>query len=308
MRLSFISCTLFAPEILSLTLPGLSPLNYAPQDPIPIYSDTIRPMLRSPHRLESPWYNYYDPRFHLCQPTGGPVRSPETFTSILFGDQALSTPFDVHLFQNVSCTSLCRTLIPKEDVPFINAAINQDYGMTFFSSGLPVDGAEYDNHTFWIDARGVNLGSRISRSDHPALNNYFSIQVEYHQLKPGKFQIVRVHMLPLSRDVSQTDYDLGNCASGPQVYLSEHHDNEVAYFYSVEFVESQTHWSTRWDRYNNFASSDIRWFWLAFCLVLIICLLAASALMLYRAMCRDIREYIALASDDYGVRAERGWK
>lgn len=40
-------------------------------------------------------YDYYDKRFHFCQPEGGPEPRPESLGSILFGDRIFTSAFQV---------------------------------------------------------------------------------------------------------------------------------------------------------------------------------------------------------------------
>lgn len=39
--------------------------------------------------------DYYNPRFHFCEPQDGPHKQPESLGSILFGDRIFDSPYDV---------------------------------------------------------------------------------------------------------------------------------------------------------------------------------------------------------------------
>ena len=39
--------------------------------------------------------DYYNPKFHFCEPDGGPKSEPESLGSILFGDRIFNSPYDV---------------------------------------------------------------------------------------------------------------------------------------------------------------------------------------------------------------------
>lgn len=42
--------------------------------------------------------DYYHPKFHFCEPQGGPVKQPESLGSILFGDRIFNSPYNVSPF------------------------------------------------------------------------------------------------------------------------------------------------------------------------------------------------------------------
>lgn len=75
-------------------LPGVAPIDYANGDNVPLYVNSLTPM--SNQQLKSLLaYDYYDPRFHFCQPEGGPQQQSESLGSIMFGDRIFSSPFQV---------------------------------------------------------------------------------------------------------------------------------------------------------------------------------------------------------------------
>lgn len=41
--------------------------------------------------------DYYNERFHFCEPEGGPRKQPESLGSILFGDRIFNSPYDVSM-------------------------------------------------------------------------------------------------------------------------------------------------------------------------------------------------------------------
>jgi hypothetical protein len=81
-------------------LPGIAPKSYALDEDLPIYVNA----LESP-RSTLP-YDFYNERFHFCQPEGGPQRQGESLGSVLMGDRLYTSPFQVR-FRSLGFASSC---------------------------------------------------------------------------------------------------------------------------------------------------------------------------------------------------------
>jgi transmembrane 9 superfamily protein 2/4 len=108
-------------------LPGVAPSDYAEGDSVSLF---VNP-LNSPETALP--YDYYDARFHFCQPEGGPVMQKENLGSVLMGDRLFSSPFDIKMNRNTNCTKVCNAEIPAEHSSFITGAIAQDYLIHWFN-------------------------------------------------------------------------------------------------------------------------------------------------------------------------------
>lgn len=75
-------------------LPGVAPNDYADGDSVPLYVNSLVPMSNQGVRTLLA-YDYYDKRFHFCQPEGGPEPRPESLGSVLFGDRIYTSAFQV---------------------------------------------------------------------------------------------------------------------------------------------------------------------------------------------------------------------
>lgn len=295
-------------------LPGSAPRDYKNGERVPVFVNTVTPMLNATLRsLIS--YDYYDPRFHFCQPDGGPEKQPESLGSILFGDRILSSPFNINMLdENAKCLSLCRSKVPAKDATFINDLIRQDYGLNFIIDGLP--GAEMKKDTktdeTFLDGQGFQLGSRgyngAGSDEKPALNNHYDIYIDYHKRAEDKFRVVGVMVYPRSVDSIVAGEDTPNChVSGKPLFLSETNDNEFYYTYSVQFRESDVPWSLRWDSYLHVFDPKIHWFSLINSLVIVGFLCFMVSMILYRTISKDISRYNAIdLADD--VQEDYGWK
>jgi transmembrane 9 superfamily member 2/4 len=144
--------------------------------------------------------DYYHPRFHFCQPEGGPKARWEGLGSVLFGDRIFNSPYDVSsrlvprqipahpttskitmLKNNGTCTKLCDATIPKHDVQFVNDRIREDYALNWLIDGLPAAEIKRDlrtNETFFD--MGFNLGKDEGEyAEKPAFNNHYDIFLRY---------------------------------------------------------------------------------------------------------------------------------
>ncbi|RXK38037.1 endosomal P24A protein [Tremella mesenterica] len=294
--------------ITAFYLPGSAPRDYAPGERIDVFVNTLTPMLNSKlHSLIS--HDYYDPRFHFCQPEGGPKKQPESLGSILFGDRILTSPYDIKMLENSTCQTLCRSNVPRDDAKFINDRIREDYGLNLIIDGLPSGEMKRDSKTgeIFLDAQGFNLGDDDTLPDSPSLNNHYDIFIQYHSRDYQHFRVVGVLVYPRSVDSMIIGEDSPDCFSDKPFYLSENNDNQLYYTYSISFIPSEIPWGLRWDMYLHVFDPKIHWFSLINSLVIVSFLIFMVAMILYRTISKDISRYnaIDLAED---VQEDYGWK
>jgi transmembrane 9 superfamily protein 2/4 len=145
--------------------------------------------------------DYYNPKFHFCEPEGGPKKQPESLGSILFGDRIFNSPYDVcpipdpcqvhinwpiqikMLEKNPTCKTLCTVRdVPGEDAKFINDRIREDYALNWLVDGLPAAEMKVDlrTHELFFD-KGFNLGNNEPPHTNkaPVLNNHYEIVLRF---------------------------------------------------------------------------------------------------------------------------------
>ncbi|OCF39216.1 endosomal P24A protein [Kwoniella heveanensis CBS 569] len=289
-------------------LPGTAPRDYLPGERIDVFVNTLTPMLNSKLRsLIS--HDYYDERFHFCQPEGGPVKQPESLGSILFGDRILTSPYEINMMENSTCQLLCRSSVPKDDAKFINDRIKEDYGLNFIVDGLPSSEMKRDSKTgeIFLDAQGFNLGDDETIPDKPALNNHYDIYIQYHARDANHFRVVGVLVYPRTVDSMVAGSMSPDCFATQNLYLSEATDNEFFYTYSVSFIPSDVPWGLRWDAYLHVFDPKIHWFSLINSLVIVGFLVFMVAMVLYRTISKDISRYNAIDLSEE-VQEDYGWK
>ncbi|TYJ56798.1 hypothetical protein B9479_002408 [Cryptococcus floricola] len=289
-------------------LPGTAPRDYQYGDNIDVFVNTLTPMLNSKLRsLIS--HDYYDDRFHFCQPEGGPQKQPESLGSILFGDRILTSPYQINMLENSTCQKLCQSSVPKDDAKFINDRIKEDYGLNFLIDGLPSSEMKRDSKTgeIFLDAQGFNLGDDETDPTHPALNNHYDIYIQYHARDEHHFRVVGVLVYPRSVNSLVAGSSQPDCFNNAQYHLNEETGNEFFYTYSVSFLESDIPWGLRWDAYLHVFDPKIHWFSLVNSLIIAGFLVFMVGMILLRSISRDISRYNAVdLADD--VQEDYGWK
>ena len=289
-------------------LPGTAPRDYLVGERIDVFVNTLTPMLNSKLRsLIS--HDYYDERFHFCQPEGGPINQPESLGSILFGDRILTSPYEIQMLENSTCQTLCRSRVPRTDAVFINDRIKEDYGLNFIIDGLPSSEMKQDSKTgeIFLDAGGFNLGDDETIPERPALNNHYDIIIQYHARDSNHFRVVGVLVNPRSIDSVVAGESSPNCFTTRQYHLSEATNNEFYYTYSVAFQESSVPWGLRWDSYLHVFDPKIHWLSLINSLVIAGFLIFMVAMILYRTVTKDISRYNAIDLSEE-VQEDYGWK
>ncbi|KAI3619002.1 endosomal p24a protein [Moniliophthora roreri] len=294
-------------------LPGAAPRNYGPGEKVDLFVNALTPMLAGSDngKLKSLInYDYYNPRFHFCQPEGGPKKQPESLGSILFGDRIFNSPYDIKMLENNgTCQTLCTETVPTEDAKFINDRIREDYALNWLVDGLPAAEMKVDMKTgdMFFDM-GFNLGNDDeSFYETPALNNHYEIVLRYHKYSDGNYRVVGVLVWPFSIGGPQDDTPTCETENVTPLILDEKTLRPVRFTYRVTWNESDTPWATRWDNYLHIFDPRIHWFSLINSIVIVIFLCVLVGLILYRSVSRDISRYNAIdLSED--VQEDWGWK
>jgi len=293
-------------------LPGAAPHDYHQGEQVNLFVNALTPMLAGTEhaKLKSLInYDHYNPRFHFCEPEGGPRSEPESLGSILFGDRIFSSPYDIRMLENnLTCQTLCRQTVPADDAKFINDRIKEDYALNWLVDGLPAAEMKVDlktGDTFYD--MGFNLGND-DEPETPILHNHYEIVLKYHEPIDDVYRIVGVLVWPTSRGGSQEEPMDCSTADGPPLILSEDADNRVRYSYRITWSKSDTPWATRWDNYLHIFDPRIHWFSLVNSIVIVVFLCVMVSMILLRTVSRDISRYNNLDFGDDVVQEDWGWK
>ncbi|KAJ3091896.1 hypothetical protein HK102_012818 [Quaeritorhiza haematococci] len=253
-------------------------------------------------------YDYYYEQFHFCRPKNGPSSKPESLGSILFGDRLYSSSFDLEMLNNRTCNDLCTAEIPPEDAKFINARIKEEYSINWVVDGLPAAKMGEDARTKTpYYSIGFPLGF-VGSGNVPYLNNHYIIHIQYHTSEDrDNYRVVGV--LVKSYSVSKVDRERG-CPRPDgidRMALDETKTNSVPFTYNVFWEYSPTSWGTRWDNYLYVFDPKIHWFSLINSVVIVFFLSGMVAMILLRALHKDIARYNQLEAQE-DAQEDFGWK
>lgn len=293
------------------------------QDHVPLTVNHLTPsQSASDSQVHSVFsFDYYHPEFNFCEPEGGAENLPESLGSILFGDRIKTSPFILRMGINETCKSVCgKKMIPKEDAPFVNERIIQNYNINWLVDGLPAGQLLLDRNT---DTKFYSPGFLLGNSegDRPALNTHYDILVDFHQAGNNVYRVVGILVEPSSlgntRDLGSGKAECGDPST--PLYLSNDKDTEFVYTYSVYWRPSSTSFATRWDKYLHVYDPKIHWFSLINSAVIVFFLVGMVSTILTRTLRKDIARYNRLDQlglDDLGggtsldetVQEDSGWK
>ncbi|CAO3592436.1 unnamed protein product [Absidia cylindrospora] len=211
--------------------------------------------------------------------------------------------------QKTECNVLCVTdKIPAEDAKFINGLIADDYGINGIVDGLPIAYEVKDEHTGENFYRiGFDMGTMADKK--AALNNHFVINIHYHKRADNKNRVVGVLVYPVSKDRKiSADGTSATCDDNDLTFhLKEDGSDKIAYTYDVVWTASKTAWATRWDSYLHILDPSIHWFSLVNSIVIVLFLTGMVAMILLRALHKDISRYNAIEAQE-DVQEDYGWK
>ncbi|KAF9434223.1 hypothetical protein BGZ76_008362 [Entomortierella beljakovae] len=307
---SFLLSTLSNQQAQGFYLPGVAPHEYANGDNVPLMVNALTPGSDTELKSVIP-FDYYDPDFNFCVPEEEKAQA-ESLGSILFGDRIWNSPFKINMAAKVECTRLCDRTVTGKQAEFINARIKENYAINWLVDGLPAGhvrpGREPNTEIFTI---GFPLGQQESKNGPVALNNHYEISIDYHHnVQKNSLRVVGIVVQPLSIAgpvVGQTRCGLLDAEQSPPVYLSEKHDTEVTYTYSVTWNSVETAWATRWDKYLHGGEPRIHWFSLVNSIIIVLFLTGMVAMILLRALHKDISRYNQLEAQE-DIQEDFGWK
>ncbi|KAK4327716.1 hypothetical protein Pmani_001820 [Petrolisthes manimaculis] len=177
--------------------------------------------------------------------------------------------------------------------------------------------------------RGYRLGFVLD--DHMYVNNHLHMRIYYnphdkdaHGRDGGDahgaadknthdegFTIVRFEVEPSSVDLSQIKQSVGNNeCSFPDKHTPQEvkaTGTQLLFTYSVEWVESNVPWASRWDIYLQMSDVQIHWFSIVNSLVVVFFLSGILTMIIIRTLRRDIARYNAEETLEETLE-ESGWK
>ncbi|CAG8479588.1 11788_t:CDS:2 [Dentiscutata heterogama] len=308
LAISCICLFLFSSHTFAFYLPGVAPHDYEHGAEVKLYVNSLTPLMGS-HQLKSliPYDYYYKP-FHFCSPEE-PQSQSESLGSILFGDRIFDSLYKLNMAENTTCQYLCSVTVPGEDAAFINARIKENYAINWLIDGLPAASRKRDLRTDTeFNSIGFELGDSVASFNNPPLHNHYDIEIQYHkQESANKYRVVGVIVSPTSNKYDSEEHAKTCEITNERLILDEKNDNLVHYTYKVIWTPSNIAWATRWDNYLHTFDPRIHWFSLVNSIVIVLFLTGMVAMILLRALHKDISRYNQLEAQE-DVQEDFGWK
>ncbi|GAA6007655.1 Emp70p [Rhodotorula paludigena] len=329
------ACTLLVPSAWAFYLPGTAPQSYEAGEPVPLLLNAVGPRYGEGDTAIVP-YDAYDDRIGFCRPA---VQKSQTLSlgSALFGDRLVNSDFTLHMKENSSCQHLCTAELGEKQLAFLPNLV-EAYSHHWLVDGLPAaemrrtaDGDIFYSLGFPVGevhapAKETEAKTKEGARAEPHLYNHFQIILEYHpRPKEGVNRVVGVVVWPQSLDSLRGRGAAPDCGAQEPLVLRDAASakkdgpQKVAYTYDVIWRESSTPWATRWDNYLHILSPRIHVLSLINSIIICGFLCFMVAMILLRALNRDITRYNALSSYDLdldpsstdiadSVQDDSGWK
>ncbi|KAJ3074413.1 hypothetical protein HDU98_011290 [Podochytrium sp. JEL0797] len=301
---SSLAWAVLATSVSAFYLPGMAPKNYQKGHAVELLVNA----LSSPESA-LPFSQYHE-QFHFCEPEGGKKAQSENLGSMVFGDRFYDSRFELKMLEDQKCTILCKDEISMSavDAIFVNERIKEKYSMNWVIDQLPAAKLTSDKRTgkeyYHL---GFDLGYFNAEKSTAYLNNYFDIRIQYNAVDDKNFRVVGALVYPHSiEDAKECVYN----ADVAPLQLSETKATKFQYAYSVTWEKSDTPWSTRWNKYLTLTASSeprIHWFSLINSVVIVLFLSGMVAMILVRALYRDIARYNQIDSME-DPQEDFGWK
>lgn len=228
--------------------------------------------------------------------------------------------YEFEVLRNTTCTVLCSSDIKeKKQMKFLRMLIEKQYRVHFTLDSLPIV-IRSKSHNYAM--RGFPIGF-IDKEDeaHPYyLYNHLKFVIYYNddegRLTPDgpSVQITGFDAVPVS--IQHTD---GECKAQEKTLVNKKETflqipektmEGIVYSYEVQWIKSSVRWANRWDVYLMEApDNEVHYFAIVNSLMIGFLLTSAVAVIMLRALKKDIAKYNHLMDDPNDIiMEETGWK
>mmetsp|Transcript_8616 Transcript_8616/g.13214 ORF Transcript_8616/g.13214 Transcript_8616/m.13214 type:complete len:652 (-) Transcript_8616:177-2132(-) len=327
---------IFIPFSAAFYLPGVTPRNFATGERVDIKVNKL-----TSYETQLP-FNYYHLPF--CEPKGGVKQYAENLGEFLSGDRIENSPYKVYMRTDEFCKVLCQRELSEKDAKKFEHAIKQGYHHNWIVDNLPAASiVDTDKYVTTSYIQGFPVGQQVG--DKVYINNHMQLTVDYHPMtKPGDepslARVVGFAVEPYSvkhKFMNSAKWDgvdlqelppLQTCNMREPLTRGQVTEQQAAekgvilYTYDVQWVQSSTHWASRWDIYlsmNHAVPNKVHWFSIVNSLLIVLFLSMMIGMILVRNLHHDISTYNRVATDEESrggavgglvvdEREETGWK
>ncbi|KAA0174773.1 hypothetical protein FNF27_03670 [Cafeteria roenbergensis] len=290
-------------------VPGTTPVDFKNDDPVTLH---VNKLTSTKTQIPIPYYS-----LPLCAPESV-EEVGVSLGGILTGDRIESSAYELEFRRQAKCQVLCRKVNSEEEGNSLAERIEQEYTVNWIIDNLPaaVVFADQNNEDNVRYQRGFPLGAMTADAEPVAIIfNHIGFHIKYHrETEENRARIVGFVVEPFS---VHHEYEgewsektqLKTCNPSQPVtrqMLAQAvaGGGEVIFTYDVEWEESDVQWAHRWDLYlRGSEDAEVHWFAILNSVVIVLFLTGMIAMILVRALHRDIARINDEADDD-----ETGWK
>jgi len=307
--------------------PGVSPNNYRPGELLFILTDlAVSKKSPIPYEYYDLPMNCDPPTFATSdQSVLRNIMERQNLGSRLQGHKIEPAPFTVRALENMPCKIACINTLTKKNIVRIRSLVARQYRVQLSLDQLPVlmRSKEYN-----YAARGYPIGFKTPAGSTAAatksrrmrrkeletgemfMYNHFHFVINYQSVEAGEGEntedVIRItgfdiHPVSYTHNLDVVQEKGSQCESShldndPENYFSLPEQApeilRMAISYEVEFVESSTDWTDRWDVYLvGSPDDDIHYFSIVNSLMIVLFLTAAVATIMVRTLRKDIALY-----------------
>eukprot|EP00557_Chaetoceros_sp_GSL56_P010120 CAMPEP_0176481132 /NCGR_PEP_ID=MMETSP0200_2-20121128/2652_1 /TAXON_ID=947934 /ORGANISM="Chaetoceros sp., Strain GSL56" /LENGTH=732 /DNA_ID=CAMNT_0017877307 /DNA_START=212 /DNA_END=2410 /DNA_ORIENTATION=- len=297
--------------------PGVSPKEYPMGKPMDVIVDTV-----TSKKTQLPFAYYNLP---VCAPEETRFRGKrKNLGERLMGkNTAALSPYEIRVLKDVPCTALCTKHFDFKLVQRMKKLIARDYVVNLSMDGLPAHVARNNGSII----RGYPLGSKLINEAtgkiQYLLHNHVRFVIHYNEKEAsqGYVRIVGFEVKPITITHDEKEIQK-TCGAQPVrnmeetlLYMKPDFNNKgksvpVTYSYEVEWKESELAWTDRWDVFllANPDDSTAHHMSVLNSFMIVIFLATCTAIILIKALRKDLALYNDLGVDISEDEDESGWK
>lgn len=231
--------------------------------------------------------------------------------------------YDVKVLEDKPCTQLCTKHYDYKTIKRMKKLVSREYDVQLSLDGLPAHVQKPNGHVI----RGYPLGSKLINEalekTSYLLHNHVKLTIQYNEkdAAPGFVRIVGFGVKPVS--IAHDEQKLSDtCGTGPVrnkeetlLFLKPDKSNKgkslpVVYSYEVQWEKTDTAWTDRWDIFllANADDSTAHHMSVLNSVMMVTFLTSCIAIILVKALRKDLALYNDLGVDANEERDESGWK
>jgi transmembrane 9 superfamily protein 2/4 len=314
-------------------LPGVSPRTYEQYESVKLFVTKL-----TSTKTQIP-YDYYS--LPYCKPKKLSL-AKENLGEVFSGDRIENSVYKLEIKVPEACEVACVQYMSSDAKKKFANAIDDEYRVHWIVDSLPVGTYTTNELGETIFNRGFPVGfkSGTSRRYKRYLNNHLRIILQYHDDFDDNFGITgaspitgvspttkivgfRVEAMSIKHSwggsgsfvPGQTVLSTCNAMTPPTndprnfQGLELGRNEPIVFTYDVFWEKSETEWTNRWDIYFTAKASNdkVHWFSITNSIVIVLFLTVMIAMILVRALRKDIAQYNDAASLEE-AQEESGWK